>query len=73
MAEKKSFEATMKELEQVIGQLEQGNLELDQALAAFEKGIKLSKTCQRLLTQAEQKVSRLVAEADGSVTEEDFA
>lgn len=73
MAEKKSFEKTMTELETVISQLEQGQLALDEALTAFEKGIKLSKACQKILDQAEQKVTRLVQDEAGNVTEEPFA
>ena len=52
MAEKKSFEKTMLELEQVVEELEKGQPDLDQALLLFEKGIKLTKTCQRILDQA---------------------
>ena len=46
--------------------------ELDQALLLFEKGIKLSKACQRILDHAEQKVTRLTQTADGDMEEEPF-
>ncbi len=72
MAEKKSFEKTMEELEQVVEALEAGQIELDQALVLFEKGIKLSKACQKILDQAEQKVTRLTETEDETVTEEAF-
>lgn len=72
MAEKKSFEQTMAELEEVVTVLEAGQIELDQALLMFEKGIKLSKACQRILDHAEQKVTRLTKTADGDMEEEPF-
>ena len=72
MAEKKSFEKTMEELEQVVEALEAGQIELDQALLLFEKGIKLSKACQKILDQAEQKVTRLTEAENDTVTEEAF-
>ncbi|MBE7048615.1 MAG: exodeoxyribonuclease VII small subunit [Ruminococcaceae bacterium] len=72
MAEKKSFEKNMAELEQIVAALEAGQIELDESLMLFEKGIKLSKTCQRLLDQAEQKVVRLTQTENGEITEEPF-
>ena len=72
MADKKSFEKTMEELEQVVEALEDGQIELDQALVLFEKGIKLSKACQKILDQAEQKVTRLTEAENDTVTEEAF-
>ncbi|MBR5235810.1 MAG: exodeoxyribonuclease VII small subunit [Clostridia bacterium] len=73
MAEKKSFEKTMEELEEIVKALEAGQIELDQALLLFEKGIKLSKACQKLLDQAEQKVVRLTKTEEGNLEEESFA
>ncbi|MBE7034923.1 MAG: exodeoxyribonuclease VII small subunit [Ruminococcaceae bacterium] len=72
MAEKKTFEKTMQELEEVVLALEAGQIELEQALVLYEKGIKLSKTCQKILDQAEQKVVRLTENEDGTMTEEAF-
>lgn len=57
-----SFEQSMAELEKLVSQLEQGDLPLDQALAHFERGIKLTRHCQQQLEQAEQKVKVLLAE-----------
>lgn len=57
-----SFEQSMAELEQLVSQLEQGDLPLDQALAHFERGIQLTRQCQQQLEQAEQKVQVLLAE-----------
>lgn len=54
------FEKSIAELEQVVTSLEKGDLSLDNALKAFEKGIGLTRTCQTLLTDAEQKVEQLL-------------
>ena len=66
MAEKK-FENAIKELEQIVGQLEESELPLDDALKLFERGIKLSQLCSTKLDDAEQKVEQLVKGADGSL------
>ncbi len=54
------FEQSIEALEQVVTSLEKGDLSLDDALKAFEKGIRLTRTCQTLLTDAEQKVEQLL-------------
>jgi exodeoxyribonuclease VII small subunit len=66
MAEKK-FENAIKELEQIVGKLEDSELPLDDALKLFERGIKLSQLCSTKLDDAEQKVEQLVKGADGSL------
>lgn len=63
------FEEAMKELEAVVSQIESGTKGLDESVELFEKGIELSKSCQKMLDSAEKKVRVLMA--DGS--EEDFA
>lgn len=55
-----NFEESLTELEQLVGKIESDRLPLDQALKAFEQGIKLSRECQTALDQAEQKVSILL-------------
>ncbi len=59
-----AFEAALAELENLVGQLEQGELPLDEALHRFEQGVALTRTCQTALRQAEQKVEQLL-EAHG--------
>ena len=66
MAEKK-FESAIKELEQIVGQLEDSDVPLDDALKLFERGIKLSQLCAAKLDDAEQKVEQLVKDADGTM------
>lgn len=72
MAEKKTFEQSISELEEIVSRLESGSVTLDESLSLFEKGIKLSKSCQKMLDSAEKKVSVLMANEDGEMTEEDF-
>lgn len=55
-----TFEKTFKELGEIVEKMEHGDLSLEQSLDCFEKGVKLSKTCQQLLEKAEQKVETLL-------------
>jgi exodeoxyribonuclease VII small subunit len=57
---KLELEKAMSELEEVVEQLENGELTLDKSLKQFEKGVKLSRECQQALTAAEQKVQILL-------------
>ncbi|HIF54027.1 MAG: exodeoxyribonuclease VII small subunit [Methylococcales bacterium] len=74
MPRKKSatlFEDSLEELAQLVEQMEQGELSLEESLKSFEKGIKLTSTCQKALQEAEQKVQILV-EKNGQQTLEPF-
>ena len=65
MAEKKTavnFEKAIKDLEKIVEDLESGELNLEQSLKTFEKGIKLTRQCQGELEKAELKVKKLVEE-----------
>ena len=59
MAKNLSFEKSIKALETIVNALESGELSLDDALKQYEKGIELSRQCQSILTEAEQKVKIL--------------
>ncbi|SBS26339.1 Exodeoxyribonuclease 7 small subunit [Marinomonas spartinae] len=59
------FEDNLTDLDAIVTQLESNQLSLEDALKAFEKGVKLSQECQRVLTQAEQKVQILLDKQDG--------
>lgn len=74
MAEKKigDFEKKLKELEKTVAELEGGDADLDEMLALFEKGIKLTRECSDKLNAAEQKITMLVKEAGGEMVEEPF-
>jgi exodeoxyribonuclease VII small subunit len=64
------FEAAMRELEELVERLEQGDLSLEESLAAFERGVTLTRTCQSALKEAEQKVEILLKKAGGPAVEE---
>lgn len=66
------FEKALAELEEQVHLLESGELPLEEALKAFEAGIKLTRECQQALTEAEQKVQLLLEKADGTVEFADF-
>lgn len=55
-----SFEKMLTELESLVGQLEHGELALEEALQRFEYGVALVRNCQSILQQAEQKVEKLI-------------
>ncbi len=63
-AKQSSFEDALNELEALVEQMESGDLSLDQSLAAFEKGVALTRQCQKALSEAELKVQTLTS-ADG--------
>ncbi|MGI9833225.1 exodeoxyribonuclease VII small subunit [Vibrio vulnificus] len=62
--ENMSFEATIEELDNLVDQLENGDLALDDALKKFERGIALARASQVKLTEAEQRVSILLSDSD---------
>ena len=66
-----NFEAAMIELEQLVRQMENGDLSLDESLKAFERGVLLTRQCQKSLAEAELKVKMLSAE--GAVEELDIS
>tara|TARA_B110000285_G_scaffold138352_1_gene154905 strand:- start:3655 stop:3900 length:246 start_codon:yes stop_codon:yes gene_type:complete len=68
-----NFEASLAELEALVKQMEQGDLTLEDSLAAFERGISLTRGCQTALAQAEQKVNVLMQDAQGHVVEQPFS
>ena len=53
------FEQSIRELEEIVKQLEKGELPLEESLKQFEKGINLARGCQDILNQAEQKIEIL--------------
>jgi exodeoxyribonuclease VII small subunit len=63
LAEPKSFEAAYRELQEVVAQLEDGSLDLDRALQLFERGSQLVTACERIVDEAELRVTRLSAES----------
>ena len=72
MKEEKTFEDDLKELEEIANNLESGNLNLDEAIKEFEKGMKLSKECTKKLDLAEKKINILVENDNGKIEEKEF-
>jgi exodeoxyribonuclease VII small subunit len=58
------FEETLTELESLVDTLEKGDLSLEDSLTAFERGIRLTRDCQKALDEAEQKVRVLSERPD---------
>ena len=69
-AKKVNFEQSLEELEALVEQMEEGELSLEDSLKAFEKGIKLTRSCQQALKEAEQKVQLLLGENDELIVED---
>jgi exodeoxyribonuclease VII small subunit len=64
------FETAMRDLEQIVERLEHGDLPLEESLAAFERGVMLTRSCQTALKEAEQKVEILLRKAGGAQVED---
>jgi len=64
---KQSFEHSLRRLEEIVRQLEQGDVPLDESLKLYEEGIALSKACIEKLTQAELKVKKLGKDMEGNL------
>jgi exodeoxyribonuclease VII small subunit len=62
----------MKQLEQIVQELESGDLPLEKAIKKFEEGIQLSKSCSKMLDEAEKKISILLEDTDGNITKTPF-
>lgn len=62
----KTFESSLGELEAIVRKLEQGDLDLEDSLELFEKGVKLSRECRDRLTKAERRIEILLKDADGN-------
>ena len=72
MENNKNFEEMMKDLENIAKDLESGELSLDESVSKFEKGMKISKECSKILDDAEKRISILIKGSDGNITEENF-
>lgn len=63
------FEDALKQLEDLVERMETGELSLEESLASFEKGVALTRICQKSLSEAEQKVSLLSSNTPDAETE----
>jgi exodeoxyribonuclease VII small subunit len=69
----KTFEQAMKELEQIVQELESGDLPLEKAIKKFEEGVRLSKLCSEKLDQTEKRVTLLLKDQEGKWCEKPFS
>ncbi|CUH69955.1 Exodeoxyribonuclease 7 small subunit [Thalassovita autumnalis] len=60
-----SFEDAMRELETVVGQLERGDVALEDSIKLYERGAKLKKRCEAKLKEAEEKVAAITLDGEG--------
>lgn len=67
-----SFEDNLNNLENIVESLENGTSTLDEAIKAFEKGMKLSALCHKKLDNVEQKIEVLIKDRDGKTNTEPF-
>jgi exodeoxyribonuclease VII small subunit len=70
--DKRSFEEAIRELEMIVDMLEKGEMPLEKALDAFQKGIELSRYCSRALDDVEKKIHILVEDEKGNLMEQPF-
>jgi exodeoxyribonuclease VII small subunit len=64
-----SFEDALAELEQLVNRLERGEISLEESLQSFERGVNLTRICQKALQEAEQKVQILIDKNGGQALE----
>ncbi len=68
-----TFEENLKELEEIVLKLESGQANLEEAVATYEKGMKLKKECEEKLLSARQKIEKLILDKnDVVISKEDF-
>ena len=67
-----TFEKAIKKLEQIVRELESGDQPLETAIAKFEEGVKLSKYCSQKLDETEKRITILMKDAGGNLSEKPF-
>ncbi len=65
---KETFESSLAKLEEIVTQLEDGEMSLEKSLKLFEDGVKLSRECQERLDQAERRIEILLKDKNGNPT-----
>lgn len=64
-----NFETSMEQLEKIVQDLEKGDLNLDDSIKKFEEGIKISKQCNKILEEAEKKITVLINDGNEIIEE----
>jgi exodeoxyribonuclease VII small subunit len=70
---KEKFEEALQKLEAIVAKMEEGDLPLEEALKAFEEGVRLAKFCTGKLDEAERKVEKLVRDQTGKIRTTPFS
>lgn len=66
-----NFEKSLRELEELVEKMEEGDLSLEESMKYFERGITLTRACQKALSEAEQKV-QILLEKNGKADLQEF-
>ena len=69
MSKEATFEENLKALEELVNELENGNLDLDKSLEIYEKAIVLRDKCRKFLDESERRVQKIMETSDGIVKE----
>ncbi len=67
-----NFESSVKRLEEIVRLLENGDAPLDELMNLYEEAVKLTKVCNKLITEAEKKIKILVDDGVGGKAKQDF-
>ena len=70
---KKTIEQAMKQLEQIVQDLESGDMALEKAIKTFEEGVQLSKFCSQKLDETEKRITILMQNSGGKIAEVPFS
>ena len=70
--QRKNFETSLASLEQIVRELERGDLALEDSLKLFENGVRLARECQDRLNQAERRIEVLMRDSDGRPVVSEF-
>ncbi len=63
-----TFEAALKSLEEIVGQLDSGEIDLDKAVEAYERGTRLKEHCEKKLKEAQLRIEKIEVDKDGELT-----
>ena len=70
--DKMDFEKAMTELEGIVNRLEKGELNLDESVECFKRGVELSRFCSKRLDEAEHKITLLIENGNGEIIEKEM-
>ncbi|HPD60640.1 MAG TPA: exodeoxyribonuclease VII small subunit [Thermodesulfobacteriota bacterium] len=73
MKKTQTFEEAIKRLEEIVGELEKGEVPLDKTLSLFEEGVELSRFCRKKLDEAEKRIEMLLKDEGGIFRREPFS